>query len=274
MENFRDMIMMISNKRKIYVILFALTMQFSLWGMTENHARGLAVLAGGCSAAFVARHSDDPRIVLGALVLPGAYAYYYLQRYTSKGILGQMEKSLVYMTKDPLASGYQTNFASKSDDDDAFIKKISTCASYQKEILKKHPLIMAVEELHAFQKIIPGMEDLLVKTCETAQKDGLGKKWSKLDKQVGLFGDNTKEAIGRIINLPQYQVIKMAYDQSQITTEQLAINKKNAQINEQNAKTAEENLRIAQQNAKTASSYMFFKWVRLFFGKFFGYKGE
>jgi hypothetical protein len=267
------MIMFAHDRRKVYGVLFALTMQFSLLGMTKEQALGLTMVAGAVPAAFVSQHTDDPKVIATAFLLPAALVYQCAKRYTPGYVFSQVRNIVEGpVSKDPLASSYQESFKLE-EDDGAFIKKVSESKSYQENISQEvYPVIIARNKLQKHQESLSKAEELLLYIKSTAHKNiDFEKMWFNFDDKRDKYSKNIEMATGRIVMLPGYGAMDMAYTKSQNARKQLEINQQNADINKQNADIAEKTVGIKQQNADTASSYVGWKWLKLLFA-LFGYK--
>jgi len=273
--------MIISNKRKLRMVLCLALMQFSAYGMTKEQAIGLSLVAGAIPAAFVGHHADDPKVIAAALALPAVLVYQCAKRYTPGYILGQVRSIVegpvskdVFAARDPKHPSSELMLSELEDD--AFRKKINSCQSYQENIKQEYyPLIIARNKLSDYQESLSKANDLLVYINALAYRDESFKLlWNDFDDKKLKYSNNIVQAIGRIVELPEYPAINQAYVESQNTKEQLKINRTNADANMKNAQNGEKAIKVEQQKADAQSSYVLFKWFRLFFGRLFGYKTE
>lgn len=266
--------MLASHKRKIYGILVALIMQFSLYSITETERKigtGLAVALSSVAAGTISSDESRPVVIGATFLISGIAVYSYLKKYTPTFRENTVKAIIREAEKDPFVSNYKNLYSNASMSEKRFRTTIDHL--YQKNIKEeRYPLMIAFNSLIYWQSQMEDAGKLMQKGKGDAIREGLLSNYTSTEDDRLECADNIRQSIARIVACEDYPQISRDYEEMKHNRQQLAIKKRNAAAREKSADAAQDAARSKGKQSDAFISWKNWQIIKDLFCFFFGKK--
>lgn len=290
----RSFFMFIIAQTKKSVVLLAMMMQMSVYGITESQAKVVTVVAGVVTGAAFG-NSGNPLIIGGAGLGSGGLVYNFLQKYTTKAQLAHINSELGKIKDQGYGSCWlgegaelkpfqeheeffnQLKPVNGDDKYEAFILNVKKCSRGNAQ----YSLAVAYEQLVSLYPVIDKSLSVLQRIQGGAQADDLMERWIETVNRCENYFKELETADLWIKEHSSFAKENKGYQKLKTQSEQLKINQQIAEAESKKAAAAVaaaqakmKQAQAEQKKANAAQSYTRLQWLKALWSWLFGKKWD